>query len=100
DHPLDAAGEFFTNHASEIRGAMRGLDRSVLSIVFEPAGHEHRAWRLAAVQELARELAPHRINGIVGSDEAAIAEVAAYLAGAPGVTGQLLVADGKSGQMR
>ena len=100
DNPLDAAAEFFARHVSEIREALRGLDGCDLSLVFEPAGHEHRAWRLAAVQELAREWAPNRINGIVGTDEAAIAEMAAYLAAAPGVTGQLLVADGKSGEMR
>jgi len=100
DNPLDAAAEFFAHHVPEIREDLRRPDRPVLSIVFEPAGHEHRAWRLAAVQELARELAPIRINGIVGHDAGAIADIADYLAAAPGVTGQLLVADGKSGEMR
>ena len=100
DNPLDAAAEFFADHVPAIRENMRHPDRSVLSIVFEPAGHEHRAWRVAGVQELAREMAPRRINAIVGSDEEAIAEIADYLAAAPGVTGQLLVADGKSGEMR
>lgn len=100
DNPLDAAAEFFADHVPAIRDEMVGAGRSVLAIVFEPAGHDHRAWRLAAVQELAREMAPRRVNGIVGGDEDAIAEVADYLAAAPGVTGQLLVADGKSGEMR
>ena len=100
DNPLDAAAEFFADHVPAIRDEMVSAGRSVLAIVFEPAGHDHRAWRLAAVQELAREMAPRRVNGIVGGDEDAIAEVADYLAAAPGVTGQLLVADGKSGEMR
>lgn len=100
DNPLDAAAEFFADHVPAIREDMRGQGRTVLAIVFEPAGHAHRGWRLAAVQELAREMAPLRVNGIAGSEEGAIAEVADYLASAPGVTGQLLVADGKSGEMR
>jgi len=29
-----------------------------LTLVFPPAGHEHSAWRLSAVQSLAREHAP------------------------------------------
>ncbi|WP_305096664.1 Rossmann fold domain-containing protein [Croceibacterium aestuarii] len=61
-----------------------------LVIVFPPASHEHRAWRLAAVQELAREMAPRRVNGIVGADRQDIARTLAYLERAPGVTGQLL----------
>lgn len=100
DAPLDAAAEFFARHVPQIREDLRGLDGSTLTIVFEPAGHEHRAWRLAAIQELAREATPNRVNGIVGRDEAAIAETAEYLAAAPGVTGQLLSVDGKSGESR
>ena len=52
DNPLDAAAEFFARHVPEIREAMRGLDGCALSLVFEPAGHEHRAWRLAAGDRL------------------------------------------------
>jgi hypothetical protein len=42
------------------------------------------------VQDLARAATPARVNGIVGEDDAAIAEVLAYLEDASGVTGQLL----------
>jgi hypothetical protein len=55
---------------------------------------------LAAVQELAREAAPKRVNGIAGDDPRAIAETLVYLAAAPGITGQLLAVDGKSGETR
>jgi hypothetical protein len=45
------------------------------------------------VQDLARAAAPARVNGIVGEDEAAIAETLAFLETAPGVTGQLLAVE-------
>ena len=61
-----------------------------LVLVFPPAPHDHRGWRLAAVQDLARAAAPARVNGVVGDDEDAIAEALGYLERAPGVTGQLL----------
>ncbi len=65
-----------------------------LTLVFPPADHSHRAWRLAAVQALAREHAPLRVNALASDDEAAIAAAAAFLDRAEGVTGQLLVLDG------
>ena len=64
------------------------------TLVFEPADHTHHAWRLAAIQALAREIAPHRINGIVGNDDSAIQLTIDYLSNAPGITGQLLEVDG------
>lgn len=61
-----------------------------LVLIFPPAPHDHRAWRLAAVQSLARAAAPLRVNGVVGEGEAAISRTLAFLETAPGVTGQLL----------
>lgn len=63
-------------------------------IVFEPADYTHRAWRLAAVQGLAREHAPVRVNAVAGNEEMAIRAAADFLGRAPGVTGQYLVLDG------
>ena len=94
--PLDAAAAFHAAHMSAARQAVTGAQ--ALAIVFEPAGHEHRAWRLAAVQALAREAAPVRVNGVAGNDEPALAEALEYLASAPGITGQLLTVDGKIGK--
>ncbi len=62
-------------------------------IVFPPADHTHSGWRLAAVQQLARDLAPLRVNAVASADEAAIAAAARYLTQAPGLTGQVLVLD-------
>jgi len=61
-----------------------------LVLVFPPAPYDHRGWRLAAIQDLARAAAPARVNGVVGDDEQAIAATLAWLADAPGITGQLL----------
>ena len=64
-----------------------------LLVVFAPADHTHRAWRLAVVQGLARELAPRRVNALASRDEAAIAASLAYLESAEGLTGQYLPLD-------
>lgn len=92
---LDAAAHFHAHDLPRARGLLRGADS--LALVFAPAPYDHRGWRLAAVQALAREAAPSRVNAVVGDDERAIAQTLAWLAGAPGITGQLLAVDGKSG---
>lgn len=98
--PLDAAAVFHSDIAHMIRqdlkAAAKPLDRVIL---FAPAGHEHSGWRLAAVQELAREAAPCRINAVVGEAADAIEQVLDYLDDAPGVTGQLLQVDAMPGEM-
>ena len=65
----------------------------LLTLIFPPADHSHRAWRLAAVQALAREYAPVRVNALASKSESAIAAALAYLGTAEGVTGQLLELD-------
>lgn len=99
--PLDAAREFHEQTVADVRKAFAKY--ASVTIVLPHADHPHRAWRLAAVQELAREGAPVRVNAIAGdseNDRAAIEEVLEFLRGSPGVTGQLLVADGKSTRIR
>lgn len=96
DAPLDAAAAF---HATWLPQARELCGAADLVLAFPAAGHEHRAWRLAAVQELAREATPLRVNGVVGDDAEAIDQAAAYLADAQGVTGQLLAVGGNPGKM-
>ncbi len=81
DRAIEAAAAFHANPPP------MGDD---LVLIFPPASYDHRAWRLAAMQDLARAAAPARVNGIVGDDEKAIAATLAWLEQAPGVTGQLL----------
>lgn len=82
---LEAAAAFYVQ-----RPAPAGED---LLLVFPPADHTHRGWRLAAVQELARVAAPSCVNAVASDSEAAIASALAYLEQAPGLTGQLLTLD-------
>ena len=88
--PLDAAAAFHHVWLPLARDALSGGD---LLLVFASADHSHRAWRLAAVQELAREAAPKRVNGVVGDASTAIDQAAEWLARAPGITGQLLAVE-------
>ena len=92
DDPLAAAAAF---HADVLPRVLAELAAGVplLTLVFAPAGHPHRAWREAAIQTIARERAPARINAIASAEEPAIAAAAAYVAAAPGLTGQYLVLD-------
>ncbi|MDB5723463.1 MAG: hypothetical protein JWQ16_217 [Novosphingobium sp.] len=70
------------------------VDGEDVVLAFPTADHTHKGWRLAVVQQLARDAAPLRVNALSGGDEAAVAAAVAYLASAPGVTGQLLALDG------
>jgi hypothetical protein len=90
DGPLDAAAEFHAIHLPRIRHDSRAPTVSSLVVVFEAAGHEHRGWRLAAIQELAREFAPMRVNGVAGDDPRAVDEATCFFNDAPGITGQLV----------
>lgn len=91
---LDAATAF---HADWLPRARALLDPSPpgqdLVLIFPVARYDHRGWRLAAVQDLAREAAPKRVNAVAGDDERAIAATLAWLAQAPGITGQLLAVE-------
>ena len=89
---IDAAREFYRRSVPRVRELLArdwGPYESI-TLILPPADHAHRAWRIAIVQELAREGAPTRINAVAGDSQAAIDEVTAYLRGAPGITGQLL----------
>ena len=89
--PLAAAAQFYAEVLPQIAAA----PEAELVLVFEPADYTHRGWRLAAVQQLARDRAPLRVNALAGDDEQAILAALAYLGTAPGVTGQYLPLDGE-----
>lgn len=92
DGPLAAAALFY---GSVLPGLTVGEDTV---LVFHPADHTHRGWRLAAVQQLARDFAPIRVNALASDDEAAITAALTYLETASGVTGQYLPLDGNGVQ--
>ena len=88
--PEDALRAAAAFHAEWLPRARAMAERDDLALVFPSAPYDHRGWRLAAVQDLARAAAPVRVNGVAGDDDAAIGQAAAWLARAPGITGQLL----------
>ena len=93
--PEEALAASVRFHAEVLPKVLAELARGEnLILVFAPADHTHRGWRLAAVRQLARRHAPIRVNALAGDDETAIAAAARYLASAEGVTGQLLPLDG------
>ena len=88
---LDAAAAFHAEWLPRARAQLDGLAaEGQLVVVFPPASYDHRGWRLAAVQDLARAAAPRRVNAVAGDAAQAIAQTVDWLAQAPGVTGQLL----------
>jgi len=94
DKPVEAAAKFYAEYVPLARDVLDGrgpvAEIEAIALVFPAAGLEHRAWRLAAVQDLAREAAPRRVNGLTGSPEDAIDRATDWLADAAGITGQVL----------
>ena len=86
---LDAACEFHEAWLEEALHLLEG-EAEALAIVLPAAPADHVDWRRAAARDLARAVAPQRVNLVAGDDEAAIEATVAFLADAPGVTGQLL----------
>jgi hypothetical protein len=94
DDALGAAAQFHAQVLPGVSEALRSTSSPQFTLVFPPADHTHRNWRLAVVQGLARQHAPLRVNGVESDDDVAINAAAAYLASADGVTGQFLPLDG------
>lgn len=94
DTPLDAAAVFHGDWLPRIRPLLDPpRSDECLTLVFTPADHSHRGWRLAAVQELARAYAPRRVNAVVSDDEQGLSAALALLEPCQGITGQLLALD-------
>ena len=93
DSALDAAKLFHATHLDGIENTVN-LSGGSFIVAFPPADHSHRAWRLAAIQELARRFAPIRVNGIESDHCPAKLAARDYIENAPGLTGQLLKLDG------
>lgn len=91
--PLVAAADFHARVLPGVEATLRG-GADPLTLVFPRGDHGHRAWRLAAVQSLARAYAPSRVNALESDDEAAITAACKWLGSAGAVTGQLLPLDG------
>ncbi len=91
NEPLAAASAFYRDDLPRIVEEVRDH----LLLVFPPADHNHRGWRLAVVQQLARQFAPIRVNAVASDDAAAIAAAARYIEDSPAITGHYLALDGE-----
>lgn len=95
---LDAATAFMALYLEAARAVLADPSVTALLILLPPADRDHKDWRLAMARDLAREAAtrrtvPARVNIVAGHPGEALAATVAYLADAPGVTGQYLVCD-------
>ena len=91
---LAAAAEFHATWLEQVRTLLEERHTSV-AIVVPPASYDHADWRRAVARDLASAAAPVRVNVTAGDDPRAIAAALAYLATAPGVTGQYLPLEGE-----
>jgi hypothetical protein len=88
--PLAASGAFHRDHLASVEAIMTSGEDVMIAL--PPADHTHREWRLAT--GLARAHAPARANVVAGEGDVLDA-FEAYLAEAPGITGQYLEGDGQ-----
>jgi len=88
DAALEAARAFYDLWLARAEEMLGGAD--ALAIVLPPAPYDHDGWRRAVARDLARAHAPKRVNVVSGSDQTDIGATLAYLATAPGITGQYL----------
>lgn len=85
---LPAAKAFYDLWLGHAQDRLVGAD--ALAIVLPQAPYDHDGWRRAIARDLARAHAPRRVNVVSGSHPTDIDATLAYLADAPGVTGQYL----------
>jgi hypothetical protein len=95
--PLAAAARFYADELPAIEAKLDAASDDLV-VVFDPADYTHRGWRRAAIQQLARDRAPIRVNAVAGDDAQAIDAALRYLGAAPGVTGQYLPLDGNGAE--
>ena len=84
---LDAAAEFHRRWVPEIRTLLAGEAQSLV-VVLPPVPSDHTDWRRGMARDLARELAPARVNIVAGGAAQAVESTVDFLGDAPGVTGQ------------
>ena len=94
---LDAAATFHSEHSGEARRLIANGCGSLV-IVLPRAAYDHTDWRRATARDFARLAAPTRVNLIAGDEQAALDAAIAFLASAPGVTGQYLPVGGQGAE--
>lgn len=87
--PVAEAAEFYRSHIAPIQQLAEEHD--CVTVIFGGSDKARTVWRRAAIESLAREQAPKRINGISGGQQDRIMATSRYLASAHGITGQVLL---------
>lgn len=88
--PLEASAAFHADHLAEAERMLAGEGVSALAICLPEAGTDQDDWRLAIARDLARAWTPRRVNLVGGPGGTPREEALAYLADAPGITGQYI----------
>jgi hypothetical protein len=94
DDAIAAASEFHTIWLEQVH-ALTQAEPASIALVMPLAPYDHADWRRTVARDLARAVAPVRVNVIAGDDPRSIAATLSYLESAPGVTGQYLPLDGE-----
>tara|TARA_R100001129_G_C5125170_1_gene191416 strand:+ start:137 stop:520 length:384 start_codon:yes stop_codon:yes gene_type:complete len=89
DAALDAAAEFHSGWASDVRRAAAAGSEFIV-LVMHPAPFDHADWRRAAARDLARAYPDHCINIVAGVEGGALSRMVEFLGRAPAITGQYL----------
>lgn len=94
---LACAADFHAVHRPQIESALAVVQSLVVQ--FPPAAYDHRPWRSAAIADLARKIAPRRINAVAGDDVAIVGRAVTWFNGASGITGQYFALDSVGADM-
>lgn len=86
--PLGAAAQFHARHLVEAERLLEAADTGALAIVLPAAASDHDDWRRTLARDFARRWTPKRVNVVAGGPGEAREATLAYLADAPGLTGQ------------
>ncbi len=91
DCAVEAAARFYSHYLPPVLEALEH-GASALAICLPPAAQDHDDWRRAVARDLARAHAPKIVNCVSGHNGPTLDAILAYLADAPGLTGQYLKA--------
>lgn len=91
---IEASAAFTTDHLAAARDLAGTANGGAVAIVLPFAPSDHDDWRRTLARDLARAHAPVRVNVVGGGPGEARESTLAFLASAPGVTGQYCPLDG------
>lgn len=88
--PIAASAAFHAGHLATAERMLAGDGVEAIAICLPAADTGHDDWRLALARDLARRWTPRRVNVVGAASGDAREDALAYLADAPGITGQYI----------